>query len=160
MHARLSLCRSTRCPRAAPAVLQSCTCRCASVPGAHGMISVVTDRNHLTAFIIAALGAHMMRPGRLIALRTGCKTDSFQGIVRTPAAAPRSGCFLDWYCHNDFLLYVAVVYPTASQAFFLSFPSAAKGDCDRRPVSQPHAPLFKFTPHCAHKPLHSSLQCG
>lgn len=121
-------------------------------------ISVGTDRNHLAAFIIAALGAHMMRPGRLIALRAGCKTDFFQGIVRTPAAAPRSGCFLDWYCHNDFLLYIAMVYPAASQAFFLSCPSAAKGDCDRRPVSQPHAPLFKFAPHCAHKPLHSGLQ--
>ena len=41
-----------------------------------------------TALIIAALWAHMMSPGWLITLRTRCKTDLFQAVVRTPAAAP------------------------------------------------------------------------
>lgn len=91
-------------------------------------ISVGTDRNHLAAFIIAAFGAHMMRPGRLIALRAGCKTDLFQAIVCTPAAAPRSGCFFDWYCHNvDFLLFVAVVYPVCASSLLFKLAERGKG---------------------------------
>jgi hypothetical protein len=73
----------------------------------------------------------MMRPGRLIALRAGCKADLFQAIVCTPAAAPRSGCFLDWYCHNDFLLFVAVVYPVCASS--LLFKLAERGKERLRP---------------------------
>jgi hypothetical protein len=51
-------------------------------------ISVGANRNHLTAFIVAALGAYMMRPGRLTTLRTGCKVDFCQAVMCTPATAP------------------------------------------------------------------------